>query len=82
MFKLSDVAELKLPNFNKISLILGIGHSLRFNCLLRFLKSLSKCTQFDLGLGCVKDGAPHSESLDFSSTPSRNKRLTSFLNMS
>ena len=41
-----------------------------------------KRTQFDLDLGCAKDGAPHSESFDTSETPSRTKRSTSFLKIS
>ena len=43
---------------------------------------LSKRIQFYLGLGCVQDGAPHSESFAASSTHSRNERPTSFLNIS
>ena len=61
MLKSSDVAYLKTTNFIKISLILGIGCGLRFNFLFRLLKSLRKRTQFDLGLGCAKDGAPYYE---------------------
>ena len=51
------------------------------SCLFKFISSLRKYTRF-LGLGCEKDGAPHSESFDFSSTPSRNKSSTSFLKLS
>ena len=53
-----------------------------FNCLFRFLKSLRKHTWFYLGLGCAKDGASHSESFATSRTHSRNKRSTTFLNIS
>ena len=42
--------------------MLGNGYGLRFNGLFKFLNSLRKLTQFDLGLGCAKDGATHSES--------------------
>ena len=52
------------------------------NCLFKFLKSIRKRTPFDVGLGCEKDGAPHSESFATSRTHSRTKRSTSFLNIS
>ena len=60
MFKSSDLAYLNY-NFNNISLIFGIRYSFLFNCLFRLLKSLSKRTRSDLGLGYAKDGAPHYE---------------------
>ena len=66
------------PQFSlKFSFILGIGYSLRFNCLFRFLQSLRKRTIFDLYLGCTKHAAPHSESFDISSTPIRTKPYNS-----
>ena len=82
VFKSSDVAYLKPYNFNRISFILGIVCGLCFNCLFRFLKSLRKHTRFYLGLGYSKDGADHFELLARSRNPSRNKRSTSFLNIS
>ena len=82
IFKSSDVTYWKPSNFNNISLIFGIGYGFRFNCLFTFLKSLRKRTQFDFGLDCAKDWAPHSESFDTSRTPSRTNRSTSFLKIS
>ena len=82
MFKSIDVAYWKSFHFNKISLILGIGCGLHFNCLFIFIKSLRKRTWFDLGLGCAKGGAPHSESLAHVSTPNRTKISTYFFNIS
>ena len=79
MFKSSDVAYLKPYYFNNISLILGIGYCLHFNCLFRFINSLRKCTQFDLVLGFAKNGDPHSESFALPNTPSRTKLSASFL---
>ena len=49
---------------------------------IQIYKSLRKRTHFDLGLGCAKDGDPHSESLFCSRTPSRAKRSISFLKIS
>ena len=46
------------------------------------MKSLIKCTQFDLGLGREKDDPPHSESFATPKTPSRSKCSTYFLNIS
>ena len=63
----------------KILFILVIRYGLSFNCLFRFLKSLRKCTQIVLGLGCSKDEAPRSELFDLSRNISRAKRSTSFL---
>ena len=37
---------------------------------------------FDLGLGCAKDGNPHSGSFANSRTPNMNKLSTHFLNIS
>ena len=82
MFKSSGVAYWKPSNFNNITLILGIGYGLRLNYLSIFLSSLRKYTQFDLGLGCAKDGATHSGSFTSSRTYSRNKCPTSFFNIS
>ena len=42
-------------------MILGIGYGFFLNFLFKFIISLRKRTVFDLGLGCAKDGAPHSE---------------------
>ena len=78
IFKSSDVAYWKPSNFNNISLIFGIGYGFCFIFLFRFLKSLGKRKQFDLGLGWVKDGAPHSESFDTTRNPSITTRSTSF----
>ena len=72
---------LKPSNLNNISFIFGIGYGFLFNCLFRFLKSLGKRTRFYLGLGCAKDGAPHSESFTTSVTHTRTKRPTSLLNI-
>ena len=47
-----------------------------------FLKSLSKLTQFNLGLGCAKDGAPHYESVYTSMNPNETNNSTSFLKIS
>ena len=52
-----------------------------FYCWFRFLKSLSKHTIFDLGLGSAKDGDPHSESFATSSNPSITKPPTTLLNI-
>ena len=82
MFESSNVAYLKPSSFNNIPLILGIVYGLRFNFLFIFLKSLRKRTRFVLALGYGKDGAAHSESFDISSTTSRTKFPTSFLNIS
>ena len=49
--------------------------------LFGLLNSLRKRTPFDLGLVCVKDGDPHSESFSISSIPSINKFPASFLNI-
>ena len=38
--------------------------------------SLSKCTRFDLGLGCAKDGDTNSVSFASSRTPSSTKGST------
>ena len=76
MFKSSNVAYWKPSNFDNISLIFDIRYGLWFNCLFGYLKSLRKCTWFDLGLGCAKDGYHHSESLARSSTHNRNKHST------
>ena len=81
MIKSRDVSYWKPSNFNNISFLLGIVYGLHFNCLFIFLRSLRKLTRFDLGLDCAKDGAPHSEYLDFSIILSRNKRSTSALNI-
>ena len=81
MFKSSDVSYWNTSSFKNSSLILGIGYGLRFDCLLVFLKSLRKRTQFDLGLGCTKDWDPHYGSLVYSRTPSRTKLSTPFLNI-
>ena len=78
MFKLSGVSYWKPYTFNNISFIFGIGYCFWFNCLFKFLNSLRKYTRFDLGLGCAKDGAPHSESFATSRNTSRNKLSTSF----
>ena len=64
MFKSSDAAYWEPSYFNNVSLILGVGYGLHCNCFLRFIKSLRRRTQFDLGLGCAKDGDPHSEFFD------------------
>ena len=82
MFKSSDTAYLNPYNFNNISLIFGIGYGFCFNYLFVFLKSLKKRNRFYLDLGWVKDGALHSESFATSRTYSRNRRSTSFLNVS
>ena len=82
MFKSADIAYLKPSNFNNILLIFGIGSSFHFNCLFRFLKSLRKIARFDLGLGCVKDRNPHSESFATSRNPISTNRSTSFLKIS
>ena len=82
IFKSSDLAYWRPSNFNNIALIFGIGYGFCFNCLFRFLKSLRKRTQFDLGLGLAKDGAPHYESYVTSRNPNRNKGSTSFLKIS
>ena len=60
----------------------GKGYGFCFNFLFKFLKSFRKRTQFGLGLGCAKDGAAHSESFYTSSTPSKTKRSTYFLEIS
>ena len=54
-------------------MIFGIGHGFCFKYLSRFLKSFRKRTQFDLGFGFAKAGAPHSESFDTSRTTNRTK---------
>ena len=77
MFKRTEVAYWKTSNFNNISLILGIGYGLRFNCLFMFLRTLIKRTWVDLGLGCAKHGAPYSDFFALSRNPSRNKCSTS-----
>ena len=82
MFKSSDVAYWKSSNLNNISFIFDIWYGFCYNCLFWFIKSLKKHTQFDLGLGCAKDGDPHSESFYISRTLSKTKNLTSFLNIS
>ena len=82
MFKPSGLAYLISSNFNNILLIFGIGSSFHVNCLFRLLKSLRKSARFDLGSGCAKDGVPYSESFATSRNPSRNKRSTSFLEIS
>ena len=90
MFKSSDVAILFPPsslywkpsNFNKISLIFGIGYGFRFNCSFRLLYSHRKRTIFDLGLSWTKYGDPHFESFATSSNPSGTKRSNSFLKIS
>ena len=81
MFKSSDVVYWKPYNFNIISLISGVGYYLRFNYLYRFLKSLRKCTQFDLGLVCAKDGYPHSKLFSTSRDLSYTKHSTSFFDI-
>ena len=73
IFASSDVAYLKPSNLNNISLVLCIGYGLRFNFIFKFLKSLIKRNRFVLGLGCAKDGAPHSGSFALSRNPSRTK---------
>ena len=78
IFRSRNGAHLKHYSLNNISLIFGMGYGFCFNYLFIFLKSLRKCTRFVLGLGCVKDGAPHSESFAKSRTLSRNKRTTYF----
>ena len=65
-----------------MSLILGIGYVLRFNCLFIFIRSLRKRTQFDLSFGCAKNGAPHYELLACSRNHIRAKRSTYFFNIS
>ena len=82
IFKSSDVAYWKPPNFNKNSFNFGIGYSFCFNCFFKFLKSIRKRTQFDLGLGCVKDGAPRYESFSTPRNHIGTKRSTSFLEIS
>ena len=77
IFKSSDVTYWKTSNFNNISLIFGIGF-FRFNCLFKFLNSLSKSALFDLGLCRAKYGYPHSELFSTSRTPSKTRRSTSF----
>ena len=62
-----------------MSLIFGRGYAFWFNFLFRFLKLFIKHTWFYLGLGCAKDGSPHSGSSSSSTNHSRSKHSTSFL---
>ena len=82
MFKSSDVAYWKPSNLNNISFIFIIGYGFQFNFLFIFLKLLSIHTQFGLGFGFAKYGAPHSESFETSSNPISTKHSTSVLNIS
>ena len=79
--KTSDLEYLKPSNLKHISLILGIGYGLLFDWLFKFIKSIWKCNQYLFGLGCKKYGSPHSDSFDFSRTPSITKHSKYFLNI-
>ena len=63
-------------------MILGIGYDLLFNCLFKFSKVTYKTTRFVLCLSCDNYWAPQYESFAPSRNHIRNKRSTSFLNIS
>ena len=78
IFKSIGPTYWKPSYLSNILLILGLVYGLRLSWLFEFLNSLRIFTLSVLGLGCAKDGSPHSDPFGLSSTPSITKRYISF----